>query len=174
MVVATEGQIYSNGYTMYHPKNDGNGAASCWRMSENDKGVNLFLEVARQTGKGDDNRNDSFGWRKKDKDTKEWVGDSNVAKLGLPDIGEIILVLDGVKKKAGPKGDGLFHKNQKGSTTINFEVWEKDGVQQGFTVRVASKEGQGTVSSVSHALSLSEAVVLRILLQNSVLRLANW
>lgn len=174
MAVATDGQVYSNGYTLYHPKNDGNGAASCWRLTDTPKGRAFFLEVARQTGKGDNNSNDSFGWRRKDKDSGEWTGEANVAKLGLPDIGEMILVLDGVKKKAGPEGKGLFHKNQKGSSTINFEVWEKDGVQQGFTVRVATKDGDSAVSSISHALSLSEAVVLRILLQNSVLQLANW
>jgi hypothetical protein len=164
-------------YTLFKAKKTGDGAASSWVMSDTKDGERqLFLEMARQNGEMNANGNATFDWKKYDKATQSFAGGSISAKLGLPDVGEILLVLNGVKKAAGFDGKGLFHKNANGSTTINFATWEKDNALLGFTVRVASKrsDNNNEVVSVSHAISLAEAEVLRTLLNHSVLQMCNW
>ncbi len=169
------------GFRMIKAKTDtgGNpaGAASSWRMSEKEDDCSLFLEIAPQTGSPDDMPR--FDWRKFDQGKKEWnETNSIVVNLGIPDIGEILLVLNGVKDDAGgtskdPKF-GLYHNNENGSSTIQFSTWKKDETLLGYGLRVFNNPKEGQKKSVSHTISLAEGEVLRVLLQNSILRICNW
>lgn len=165
----------NSSFRVYKARKTGDGSASSWSLGGKD-GLSLYLEMARQNGELDSNNNATFDWKKFDKDTNTFSGGAISAKLGLPDIGEILLVLNGVKKAVGHEGKGLFHKNANGSTTINFSTWEKDNQVLGFNVRVASKSSlnNNEVVSVSHALTLGEAECLRVLLNDSILQLTQW
>lgn len=158
-------------FSMYRAQRDGKGAASQWQI--NDKG--LFIDIANQTGTTPEG-NGVFGWRGKD-------GESSITmKLGLPDIGELLAVLNGIKDGCGQeKMEGgkvsygnLFHKNANGSTTLAFAPWIKDGRLNGYNLRVTSKVGSGSATSISHSVSVSDAQCLRVLLERSVCMLSNW
>ena len=103
---------FSQGFVLYTARGDGNGAASQWNLGS--KKDCVFLEMANQKGK-DDNNNARFDWENKVR-----------FKLGDSDIGELLAVLVGLQDGAGPFDDnkkkhrGLFHSNPSGNAVLYF------------------------------------------------------
>ena len=97
-----EKKILAKEFRIYKPNSKGSGAASKFQCRTKWKTVDsvdyaeliLFLESAQQTG-FDKNKNASFGWSTNSEKNK---GKSVTMKLGLPDIGEMLLVLKGRKQ----------------------------------------------------------------------------
>src|SRR5689334_21244493 len=106
--VKTKSKSVGKQFRIYKSKNDGNGAASSFQLSERDgqygKTYMLFLEMAKQTKVAENDDDDAaFGWK----------DDSKVVmKLGPVDIAEMLMVVTGKKAKVGQDGS-LFHKNSK-------------------------------------------------------------
>jgi hypothetical protein len=134
------------------------GAASQFDYRPNPKKpeVLAFWDITKQTGE-DENGNATFAWTKDKSKTIK-------VKLGLPDIGEILAVLKGVKGQAGT-GKGLFHKNATGNTSIVFQYYDGGGDidKRKYTVKITNQSVDGSdkvLTSVGHSLTLGEGVVL--------------
>lgn len=150
-------------FRIYKPRNSGDGAASafqCKVVEENNiRKCFLFVVGTVQTGK-DDKGNSAFAWKDKEK--------SVTLKLGIPDTGEILAVLNG-KKDAVGTGKGLFHKNQLGSTSLDFK--RLDG---GYSLRLNKKIGDVVGTPIQHGLTIGEGEILRILLEDFVRLNYKW
>ena len=166
-------------WRVYKPNKEGSGAASRLEMkivtdqrvgkdgnSYEVRDVQMFWVASPQTGT-DDNGNASFAWRDSG-DTR-----SVTLKLGEPDIGELLAVLNGHKSEAGKVGGkfpGIFHQNAGGSTTFSF----KKADNQGYYIRLAKKPKGGNLTEVKHTLSLGEAEVLKVLLERVIQQSYQW
>ncbi len=152
-------------FRIYKPNKTGNGAASAFQVrvdldeETQRRKIMLFLMMAPQTGK-DDNGNSAFGW----KDNEKTV----TVKLGMPDIGDMLAVLNGRKTEVGT-GKGLFHKNANGSTSLSFAL-----TPGGYSLRTNKKIGDKVGEAVSHSLTHSEGEVLKVLLEEVVKITYNW
>jgi hypothetical protein len=152
---------FSKNFMLYKARNDGTGAASQWNLGS--KKDCVFLEMAKQKGK-DDNKNARFDWENK-----------ICFKLGEADIGEILAVLVGLQKGAGPydtqqgKHKGLFHSNQSGNAILGFG---KDDAGR-FKIYLSVKKN-GEKTAVSHLISKGEACVLSTLLRRAIEVIYRW
>tara|TARA_Y100001949_G_C15958850_1_gene318283 strand:- start:548 stop:1096 length:549 start_codon:yes stop_codon:yes gene_type:complete len=165
-------------FRIYKPNSKNSGAASKFQCTTKYKKIGdkeypemvLFLESAPQTGT-DDNGNASFGWSQQGKS-----GKSVTMKLGMPDIGEILLVLTGKTKFVGPSPKsgrtvepGLFHKNKNGNTSLRLK-WS-DGK---LYLNLSSQDSKKDVSKVGHSITPGEATVLAVLLESFVAQYHGW
>ncbi len=175
-----EKKILAKEFRIYKPNAKGSGAASkfqCrtkWKSVENVDYADLilFLESAQQTG-FDSNRNASFGWSTNSEKNK---GKSVTMKLGLPDIGEILLVLKGRKTFVGPEPKegrkiepGLYHQNKHGNTSLRLK-WSEGRLYLNISAQDQSK----SVTKVSHSITTAEAAVLESLLCNFIVEYHGW
>lgn len=175
-----EKKILAKEYRIYKPNSKGSGAASKFQCRTKWKTVDsvdyaeliLFLETAQQTG-FDSNKNASFGWSTSGTKNKD---KSVTMKLGLPDIGEILLVLKGRKKFVGPEPKqgrnvepGLFHQNKNGNTTLRLK-WSEGRLY----INLSSQDEKKNVTKVSHSITASEAVIIESLLESFVSEYHGW
>jgi len=164
-------------WRVYKPKKTNDGAASkleC-RVEPREKETStggvfiqnkmlVFWVATKQTGT-DANGNASFGW----KDPALHI----TVKLDEPDLGEILAVLNGYKTITGQSGEkwkGMFHKNEKGSTSFFIEKNENG---TGYTVRVSKKNDGEQAIQISHQLTFGEAEVLRVIVEQIVQKIYN-
>jgi len=157
---------------VYKPRQDGSGAALKLDLrltpSFNEKGFvhkvegGLYLELAAQTGKGEDGYA-RFGWQEDSRLT---------AKLGIPDISAILLALrtvriigkkvpEAIRAKNDTEGTtvGLFHKFEKDTTAIDLKF-----AADGSFIRVSkSKDWHRSIK-----LTLSEEIVVEAYLQKAL------
>ena len=176
----SETKKYQNAnYCMYRANKDKNGAASKFNLSKkpDDNKCQLFLEMAKQTGENE-NKDAVFGWRQYDSTSKTFNNlDKSVSmKLGTADIGELLAVISGRKDFAGT-GKGLYHENQRGHTTLEFRLYQKDkdSPALGFILSTNSvnKETKDSVK-VSHVVSFADGEVLRVFLNNALMEINKW
>lgn len=169
---ATPSVTYYPEYRIYKPNNAKTGAASRLQIKvKHDKyrEVLLFWESSLQTGI-DANKNASFGWDDPNKKV--------TFKMEATDIGEILAVLNGKKLFAGMpaqdgKGGAIFHQNEKGSTILKFSKMEKDG-KTAYWFQLNAKRANGPVVEVKHVITVGEAEIIKILLQDAVSLMYNW
>ncbi len=164
-------------WRVYKPKKTNDGAASKLELRVDFKEkppttkdskpflvrkVLVFWVSAKQTGV-DANGNASFGW---DDPTK------NVTiKLGEVDLGELLAVFAGAKPNTGqPEDKGLFHKNERGSTSFNL----KRNDAGGYYVKATKKFNNEPAVQISHTLTYGEAEVLRLLVESAVRQTYLW
>src|SRR5690606_28970285 len=117
-----------------------------------------FLIVAKQNGY-DNNNNAKFDWES-----------GLVVKLGEPDMGELIAVLEGRKQSVGTKGS-LYHANNNGNKVVNFSSNEKGGFFLSVSAQDSNKTSLGKISLV---LSDGEAALLLVLLKKAVELMYGW
>jgi hypothetical protein len=164
-----EKQKFYKEFRIYKPRKE-NGSAASFQVSlkETTKGypkLMLFVMVAPQTGLVDGNA--AFAWKEPDK--------LITAQLGDPDIGEMLLVLNGAKDFAGPPGKdgkppaGLYHRNPRGNTIVKFEYTDK-----GLFLSLSSQRDGKSANRVSVAISPGEAEILKILLNQFVCEKYLW
>lgn len=164
--------LYYPEFRIYKPRNTGDGAASRlqFKVSSEKYGPRpyLFWEAAKQTGV-DENKNAKFAWTEP-KNMKVTM------KLEEPDIGEILSVLHNFKDYVGtdPK-KGMYHQNPSGNTVMRFSKMSKDGAAPNYYINLsAKKKDMKDAISVQHVISLSEAMIVRILLTDAVSRMYRW
>ncbi len=97
--------VRPKGYCIYKPRKTKNGSASSWTLNV-DKDC-MFLEMSQQ--REDDDK--KFDWDNK-----------LIMKLGVPDIGALISVLE--KRESDIK---LFHKNDGGNSILKITTNESGG-----------------------------------------------
>lgn len=152
-------------------KNVDKGAATQFQLSVKDckygEDVMVFAETTKQTG-FDSNENASFAW--KDKELTITV------KLEEVDIGEILAVLSGLKTGLGPKEEGLYHSNARGSSTLNLKAsLDDNGKLKGYYWNISRKVNEtNVVTRYNHTVSIGEAEILRLLLVEAVQRKFRW
>lgn len=145
----------------YKPRQNGQGAASTWSFSAEKQAV--FLEMANQMPS--DSEHARFDW------------DNRLAlKLGLPDLGELLAVLDGRKPAAGPKRDdgkfsGLFHRSTRGDAALAFA---RSTADDGFHMKIGVRKDGGEPRTTAHSLTEGEGCVLRVALETAVARIGGW
>jgi len=151
-------------YKIYKPKKEFNGAASSFDFSKEKKCI--FLEMAAQLPKGDDNGNALFGWENR-----------LSYKLGPTDLAEILLVLRGVKNGVGPtekdnaeKYKGLFHSTESSTSILKLEVGKYGGFYFGLNV----KRGDSAPISIKHSITSAEGMILQILLCRAIEIIYDW
>lgn len=152
---------FAKSFMLYKAKTDGDGAASQWSLAS--KKDCVFLEMANQKGKNSDG-NANFDW------------DSKIRfKLGESDIGELLAVLVGFQKGAGPfdpakKGHkGLFHRNPSGNAILHFGHDSENRLRIHLSVK---KDEQKT--AIGHVISKGESMVLSTLLRRAVEVMYRW
>lgn len=152
---------FSQGFVLYKAKGDGNGAASQWNLGS--KKDCVFLEMANQKGR-DDNNNARFDWDNKIR-----------FKLGDTDIGELLAVLVGLQDGVGPfdtsknKHKGLFHSNQNGNAVLYFGRDEYGRFRIYLSVKRNNKK-----TVVQHTISNGEVCVLSTLLRRAIEIMYRW
>jgi len=123
----------------------------------------MFWTGTVQKGE-DDKGNASFDWQ-----TKEKPGKQVCLKLGDPDVGDLLAVLNGQKPQVGGMaGKGIYHENDKGNSSLTFKYndGKVDGAQKyepSYRVRVSSKIGS-TLVAAEHSITLGEAEILKEIL----------
>jgi len=163
-------------WRVYKPKKTNDGAASKLELSIKNKEqlgkdgkpfniriVHVFWVSAKQTGT-DANDNASFGWSDDDK--------SVTLKLGEVDLGEILAVLNNEKVITGAVSGnykGIFHKNEKGSTSFSIEKHAN-----GYNVRASKKMGANAPVQISHQLTFGEAQILKQVVEAAVKQIYMW
>jgi hypothetical protein len=175
----SEKQLQPKEYRIYKPNSKNSGAATKFqcRVKEVGKGdkkypeLFLFVEMAQQTGT-DENDNAKFDWAGKENPNPKSV----TMKLGLPDVGEILLVLMGRKKFVGPEPkegqkieSGLFHQNNDGNTSMRLK-WDNGKLYLNLSAQDKAKN----LVKVSHSITMAEAVVLEHLLQHFIVAYHAW
>lgn len=175
-----EKRILAKEYRIYKPNSKGAGAASKFQCRTKWKTVDnvdyaeliLFLESAQQKG-FDSNKNASFGWSTNADKNK---GTSVTMKLGMPDIGEMLLVLKGRKQYVGPEPKqgrkiepGIYHQNKNGNTSLRLK-WSEGRLY----LNISSQDDKKNVTKVSHSITTAEAAVLESLLENFVVEYHGW
>lgn len=145
-------------YTIHKPRKDGkSGTAIRFQYKETKEKYPkkcVMVELVNQTGI-DANDNASFGWAgKKESNSEEYAG--IICKFGLPDIGEFLCVLNGIKKNAG-SDKGLYHQNAKGNLGIKFGMTD-----QGFYSLNMSKKSDEVLTRLSISILPHEAEILRM------------
>lgn len=158
-------------YRIYKPNKSGNGSATRLQIRHGDKQgrpvVYLFIESTQQTGT-DSEGNASFGWKEPEKKI--------TFKLDVVDIGELLAVLNGAKNfagnpaKDGKGGMGIFHQNDAGNTVLKFEKSEQGNV---YWYGLSSKRN-GKLLAIKHMVTLGEAEILYLLLQEAVKMMFAW
>lgn len=141
------------------------GAASSFEIAVKNKNgfedVMVFLTMAKEIPSNNDDS--AFGWK-----------DENLSvqmKLGDPDCMAILAVIRGFKSVAGPdNGKGLFHQNQKGNSSLKFTYNEE---KRSFALEISAKRGD-VLTRVYHAVTMEEALMLGILLEEYVKRKYDW
>jgi hypothetical protein len=152
-------------FRIYKPRNSGDGAATAFQVKvvldeeTNIRKCYLFLVGTPQIGK-DEKGNAAFAWKDQEKTV--------TVKLGVVDIGEFLSVLSG-KKQAVGTGKGLYHQNQTGSTSVDFKSTEN-----GYTLRLNKKVGTVVGTPVQHGITVGEAEILKILLEDFVRLNYKW
>lgn len=164
---------YFQDLRFYKPNNKGTGAASALqykiKQGQYAPEPQLFWVMAPQVGK-DDNDNAKFAWKSKEQEV--------TIKLGLPDLGEILAVLTGLKQAAGAQGKGLYHQSKNGNATMEFkEVHLGEGQERtfaGYGVRIATKKNGGELVQVKHMLTPAEGLILKLALETVARAYINW
>lgn len=128
----------------------------------------MFWTGTVQKGE-DDKGNASFDWQ-----TKEKPGKQVCLKLGDPDVGDLLAVLNGQKPQVGGMaGKGIYHENDKGNSSLTFKYNDgkvDDGkgnmvqkYEPSYRLRVSSKVGS-TLIAAEHSITLGEAEILKEIL----------
>ena len=152
---------FAKSFMLYKAKVNGDGTASQWSLGS--KKDCVFLEMANQQGKNNDG-NASFDWENKIR-----------FKLGESDIGELLAVLVGCQRGAGPfdpskKGHkGLFHKNSSGNAILYFGHDDQDRLRIHLSVK---KDEQKT--AIGHVISKGESMILSTLLRRALEVMYKW
>ena len=148
---------FNKTWKVYRAKDNCSGAASQLQLSDKgEEGHMLFWTSAPQNSNKDENGNATFAWS----DTSKNV----VMKLGEADIGTILNFLNSKKGEVS-----LFHENNRGNTSMKMGVWER-----GYNVKLGSKTKENGVVQISHSLSPGEGAVLKVLLEEALLKMYNW
>lgn len=151
-------------YRVYKPNSSNSGSALSFQIKQivGDKFTtnDFFLVGVQQTGTDADSGNAIFGW----KDQEKIVN----MKLGVPDICELMTVLNGVKNVVGPKpkagateGMGLFHQNPKGNTVLKFKYNETPDREPCYYLTLSSKRDDKLIT-VKAVVSLAEAEMIKV------------
>lgn len=90
------------------------------------------------------------------------------AKLGLPDIGELLAVLTGKTEGTGKKNDkgfwtGLFHENSSGNSVISLS-WSSNEAYPGYNFSL-STDREGNKQRLAIGLTVGEGVQLELFLR---------
>jgi len=168
-------QHYNKEFRVYKPRSGNQGAALKlqFRIKPKQGGIHpeamLFLEIAKQIDEVDGNS--QFDWAS----SVDYKGDSVTMKLGVPDVGELLLVLSGDKEYVGPKPKGaskivpgLFHKNQSGNTILKFA--KQKGDYDGYAAQLSTHKDH----SFRITLTEGEGIVLRVLLEDFIIKHYDW
>ncbi len=143
---------------IYRPNGSNTGCATDWQLSykENEKydPWQFFLVGSKQTGTDKDG-NASFDW----KETKLNV------KLGIPDLGQILAVLERRVDSVGTKGS-LFHNTPSGGNkVVGFSRNENGGFALSISGQDKEKKSTGRVSQV---LQDWEGAVLAVMIKRAI------
>lgn len=125
-----------------------------------DREVMLFWVSTPQIGI-DEKQNATFAWQDNEKTV--------TLKLGEADIGELLAVLSKQKTNIG-SDKGVFHKNDKGNSGFSFSYNEQ---YKNYSIRASKKIGE-KLSVVQHSITIGEACVLRVLLEEAVRLMYQW
>tara|TARA_R110002020_G_scaffold431514_1_gene641572 strand:- start:118 stop:627 length:510 start_codon:yes stop_codon:yes gene_type:complete len=154
-------------YRIYKPYKQSDGAASGFQMKIthdpeakwNKRSVDLFWVATNQVGINPETKNPKFGW---DDNSK-----SATMKLGLMDVGELLLILQGKKEEVT-----LYHQNRQGNTIVKLKKAQtKSGPVLNF--QMSSKRGEALVK-VAHNISQAEAQILIQLLKDFISSYHSW
>jgi hypothetical protein len=85
-------------------------------------------------------------------------------KLEPVDTAELLAVLINAKESSQ-----LFHQNTKGNTVLKISKYDKGG----YAFEISSKVGE-TVKKCRHLISQTESIILRILLQDFIVKYYGW
>ena len=162
----TQKVIRPNEYRIYKPYGQDKGGASAFQikitLTPEDKikrKVELFWVASNQTGT-DENKNARFGWQ----DPKN----SATMKIGMIDVGEILLALRGKKEEVT-----LYHQNKSGNTIVKINRGStKSGPVLNF--QMSSKRGDSEAVRVRHNITQGEAQVLERLLCDFISDSYKW
>ena len=139
---------------IYKPNKDATGAAVQFDFAPDKESV--FAEFSKQKAEKE------FDWANKIS-----------IKLGIADIGKILLVLSGKQT-----GINLYHEASKGGYESAKETKNADpSVQKsnyGYYYKVIRQLTDGTVSSVQVSVSDDEAMIFETLLKKAVERIYGW
>ncbi len=167
--------VYYPEFRIYKPTKSNSGAASSLQtkltMVKERWELQLFWVATQQVPSTGENA--SFAWKDKEKTV--------TMKLGDPDVGEMLAVLNGQKDSMGRKeskdkpGKGLYHQNANGNTTMSLQENHNDATGEvSYYVRLASKSKAGKLVEVKHSITVGEAQFLRVLLNHWVLASYGW
>lgn len=140
---------YRESFNIYKANNKQTGSAAQFQIgSKNDC---VFLELANQVRPKDDAK--PYDWEKK-----------LIVKLGTTDIGKMIHFLSSSDAMLE-----LFHKNEKGNKVVKISAQDN-----GFYMKVSSKEGDASPVTISVPISWDEATLLRLALEKAFLSILGW
>ena len=155
---------FGNHFRLYHasmkPEN-GSALELELKPAHNRREGYFFLTLAPQLGEiaanAQGRRTARFDWSNK-----------LTAKLGLPDILAMLLLLRGESETLNPNGRGLFHQTAKATMVVGLEPHrEQQGVYWVFLSRKL-KDGEQKQVRRAFLLSRAEALALRIILEHTL------
>ena len=134
-------------FKVYKFKKDGNGAALQFKISTDKKGLPcVFAEAAKQI-EGTGVQDGRGKWDEK-----------IIMKLGITDLGELLLVLNGIKNSK----DIIHKKDEKSTTTLTINKNTAEGYT-GYYVKMSGKSDTVIRPQVALPVTDGEAECLRIL-----------
>ncbi len=158
---------YGNNFRLYHASmkpESGSALELELKPAHNRREGYFFLTIAPQQGEIAPNaqgrRTARFDWGKK-----------LTAKLGLPDILAMLLLLRGESETLNPNGRGLFHQTDKATMVVGLEPHrEQNGVYWVFLSKKPREPGQAQVRR-AFLLSRAEALAFRLILEQTLVPL---
>ncbi len=157
---AAEKAKYTNRFAIYKARRAGGGAAL--RFDFNPSREAVFAEFAPQRGGAER----EFDWENK-----------MVFKLGVSDIGKILVALEG---KSGAGALDLYHDPTKSAGGAASAGGARNAAlavtrtERGFLFKLSQQAADGGVRALSVNVSEDEAALLRILLARAIERVFAW
>ncbi len=151
----TEKSKYTNRFAIYKARKAGGGAAL--RFDFNPTREAIFAEFAPQRVGAER----EFDWETK-----------MVFKLGVSDIGKILVMLDGKNSSLD-----LYHdptKSPSGTSGVKNAALAVSKNERGYSFKLSQQSAGGSVRALAVNVSEDEAALLKILLERAIQRIFAW
>lgn len=149
---------------IYKANKTGKGSVAQFKMGG--KGDCMFLEIARQIRAMDDSK--PYDWDNK-----------LIVKLGIADITKMLSLFHPqiMYYRTPPQPLKLFHKNSRGSKTIELQWQEREwkgNKTYSYYLTVSSKEGDQAPVRISVPISLDEVELLKVGFKRALEIILGW
>lgn len=138
----------------YKPTKSVKGSLANFSFNSKGEKKGIFIEMVKQTGWDNQSSTGSFK-----------NGDKVNIKLSLIEAAALIRAIE---QNTAAAEKGFYHSSAKGSATINFSPYVRDGKQIGFSLAISKQEGTSDRKNFLIGFDFNECQLLKEFLRFSL------